>query len=404
VEALSSNAQVDGYIVGDLMRKKNAVMALSGGMDSSSLLLHLLHQGYNVTCLSFDYGQKHHVELERAKSLVEYLSQHGYEVEHKFVDLKSAFSLFESDLLVNGGDVPEGHYEEDSMKATVVPNRNAIFASLLYGTALSLSEKTGSSSVVALGVHSGDHAIYPDCRPEFYNALDHAFAIGNWGSDSISFYLPYLESDKTGILRDAETAIGALELNFEEVFSRTITSYSPDPDGRSSGKTGSDVERILAFHSIGREDPIDYVDRWEVVLQAALATERMHKETEYKERLTAIQFHVTRESGTERAFTGEYYDEKRAGDYFCICCDKLLFTSSMKFDSGCGWPSFHTEHHDAGILRIEDRTHGMLRIEVRCDACDAHLGHVFPDGPKQYGGERYCINSASLKFDEEVDQ
>jgi 7-cyano-7-deazaguanine synthase len=363
-----------------------------------------LHQGYNVTCLSFDYGQKHHVELERAKSLVEYLSQHGYEVEHKFVDLKSAFSLFESDLLVNGGDVPEGHYEEDSMKATVVPNRNAIFASLLYGTALSLSEKTGSSSVVALGVHSGDHAIYPDCRPEFYNALDHAFAIGNWGSDSISFYLPYLESDKTGILRDAETAIGALELNFEEVFSRTITSYSPDPDGRSSGKTGSDVERILAFHSIGREDPIDYVDRWEVVLQAALATERMHKETEYKERLTAIQFHVTRESGTERAFTGEYYDEKRAGDYFCICCDKLLFTSSMKFDSGCGWPSFHTEHHDAGILRIEDRTHGMLRIEVRCDACDAHLGHVFPDGPKQYGGERYCINSASLRFDEEVDQ
>ncbi|MBT5454186.1 MAG: peptide-methionine (R)-S-oxide reductase MsrB, partial [Euryarchaeota archaeon] len=85
-------------------------------------------------------------------------------------------------------------------------------------------------------------------------------------------------------------------------------------------------------------------------------------------------------------------------------CDKLLFTSSMKFDSGCGWPSFHTEHHDAGILRIEDRTHGMLRIEVRCDACDAHLGHVFPDGPKQYGGERYCINSASLKFDEEEDQ
>ena len=80
MEALSSNAQVDGYIVGDLMRKKNAVMALSGGMDSSSLLLHLLHQGYNVTCLSFDYGQKHHVELERAKSLVEYLSQHGYEV------------------------------------------------------------------------------------------------------------------------------------------------------------------------------------------------------------------------------------------------------------------------------------------------------------------------------------
>ena len=201
------------------MSKQNAVMALSGGMDSSSLLFHLLHRDYNVTCLSFDYGQKHHVELDRAASLVEYLSTHGHEVNHKLVDLKSAFSLFESDLLVNGGDVPEGHYEEESMKATVVPNRNAIFASLLYGTALSLSEKTGKSSVVALGVHSGDHAIYPDCRPEFYNALDHAFTIGNWGSDAIDFYLPYLELDKSGILSDAETAIGALKLDFEQVFS-----------------------------------------------------------------------------------------------------------------------------------------------------------------------------------------
>ena len=383
------------------MTHQNAVMALSGGMDSSSLLLHLVQQGFEVTCLSFDYGQKHRIELDRATSLVEYLDGQGHKVHHRIVDLKSAFGLFQSDLLVSGGSVPEGHYEEESMKATVVPNRNAIFSSLLYGTALSLSEATGNKSVVALGVHSGDHAIYPDCRPEFYNALGHAFEIGNWGSEAVRFYLPYVDSDKAGILMDAEVAIETLSLDFDEVFSRTITSYSPDADGRSSGRTGSDVERILAFHSLGRKDPIEYVDRWDVVLEHALETEKIHKEAEYKERLTAIQFHVTRESGTERAFTGQFYDEKRAGDYFCICCDKLLFTSSMKFDSGCGWPSFHTEHHDAGIVRIEDRTHGMLRIEVRCEQCDAHLGHVFPDGPRQHGGERYCINSASLKFDEE---
>ncbi len=401
METLTSNSQVDGNLVGDGMTHQNAVMALSGGMDSSSLLLHLVQQGFEVTCLSFDYGQKHRIELDRATSLVEYLDGQGHKVNHRIVDLKSAFGLFQSDLLVSGGSVPEGHYEEESMKATVVPNRNAIFSSLLYGTALSLSEATGNKSVVALGVHSGDHAIYPDCRPEFYNALGHAFEIGNWGSEAVRFYLPYVDSDKAGILMDAEVAIETLSLDFDEVFSRTITSYSPDADGRSSGRTGSDVERILAFHSLGRKDPIEYVDLGDVVLEHALETEKIHKEAEYKERLTAIQFHVTRESGTERAFTGQFYDEKRAGDYFCICCDKLLFTSSMKFDSGCGWPSFHTEHHDAGIVRIEDRTHGMLRIEVRCEQCDAHLGHVFPDGPRQHGGERYCINSASLKFAEE---
>ena len=138
------------------MVTKHAVMALSGGMDSTSLLLHLIKEGYDVTCLSFDYGQKHSIELERASSFIEYLSQSGYVIKHNLVDLKSALGLFHSDLLDSGGVVPEGHYEQESMKATVVPNRNAIFSSLLYGTALSLSEQTGGKSIVALGVHSGD--------------------------------------------------------------------------------------------------------------------------------------------------------------------------------------------------------------------------------------------------------
>ena len=229
------------------MVTKHAVMALSGGMDSTSLLLHLIKEGYDVTCLSFDYGQKHSIELERASSFIEYLSQSGYVIKHNLVDF--ALGLFHSDLLDSGGVVPEGHYEQESMKATVVPNRNAIFSSLLYGTALSLSEQTGGKSLVALGVHSGDHAIYPDCRPEFYSALEHAFAIGNWGSEKVEFYLPYIKSDKLGILRDAESTIEKLNLDFNEVFSRTITSYSPDSEGRRNGKTGSDVERILEVDS-----------------------------------------------------------------------------------------------------------------------------------------------------------
>ena len=377
-----------------------AVMALSGGMDSTSLLLHLLSKGYEVTAISFDYGQKHVLEIDRASALIAYLGEHNIEVRHHIADLTSATALFNSDLLQTGDDVPRGHYEEDTMKATVVPNRNALFSSLLYGTALSIANAKESAVDVVLGVHSGDHAIYPDCRPEFYRALEHAFTIGNWDSERVSFTLPYLKMDKTGILRDAEHAIESLGLDFAEVFRRTLTSYQPDGAGRSDGTTGSDVERILAFNEIGRKDPVEYTKPWDEVLKDALEIERIHKDEEYKERLTDLQYYVTRQAGTERAFTGEYWDEKRSGEYRCICCSTLLFTSTMKFDSGCGWPSFHTEHAEANILRVEDHSHGMHRVEVRCSSCDAHLGHVFDDGPAAYGGERYCINSASMVFEE----
>ena len=130
------------------------------------------------------------------------------------------------------------------MKATVVPNRNALFASLLYGTALSIANAQQADVEVVLGVHSGDHAIYPDCRPEFYVALEHAFAIGNWDSERIAFTLPYLELDKTTILQDAEKSIDHLGLDFDEVFRRTLTSYQPDEEGRSDGTTGSDLSLI----------------------------------------------------------------------------------------------------------------------------------------------------------------
>lgn len=121
-------------------------------------------------------------------------------------------------------------------------------------------------------------------------------------------------------------------------------------------------------------------------------------DAQYKERLSPLEYAVTRECGTERAFSGAYWDEKRPGSYRCICCDAPLFESTEKFDSGTGWPSFFRAAAGANIKELEDVSYGMRRIEVRCGACDAHLGHLFPDGPAPTG-MRYCINSASLAFD-----
>ena len=239
---------------------KNVVVSLSGGMDSSTLLLRCLSEYDQVTAISFDYGQKHRVELQRAQSLVDYLNDNGQKVNYQVIKLDGLVNLLNSNLVEGGEDVPEGHYEEDNMKATVVPNRNKIFASLVQAVALSAANANGNDTDIALGIHAGDHAIYPDCRQEFRDADDAAFRIGNWEAEKVGYFTPYLETDKLGILKDGQILIKGMELDFNEVYKRTNTSYKPYPSGNSDYKSASSVERIEAFIDLGVNDPVQYED------------------------------------------------------------------------------------------------------------------------------------------------
>ena len=272
---------------------KNVVISLSGGMDSSTLLLRCLSEYDNVTAISFDYGQKHKVELERAQSLVNYLNDnplrvyphdHGKngfserysKIKYQVIKLDGLVNLLNSALTEGGADVPEGHYEEDNMKATVVPNRNKIFASLVQAVALSEAMANGNNTDIALGIHAGDHAIYPDCRQEFRDADDNAFRLGNWEADKVGYFTPYLETDKLGILKDGQVLIKELGIEFKEVYRRTNTSYKPFPSGNSDYKSASSVERIEAFIELGVDDPVQYEDETGPV-DYAIAKEHVKK-------------------------------------------------------------------------------------------------------------------------------
>ena len=278
---------------------KNVVLSLSGGLDSSTLLLRCLDEYDNIIALSFDYGQKHKIELEKAQELVEYLNSNcektegGYPlplnifenhpfINHKIIKLEGLSELLNSTLVEGGDEVPEGHYEQDNMKESVVENRNKIFSSIIQAAALSVANKTENNCDIALGIHSGDHTIYPDTTEDFIKADEKAFKIGNWNSNRVNYYTPYIKGNKFTILKNGEELCEKLGLDFNEVYKKTNTSYKPYPSGNSDYKSASSVERILAFIEIGKKDPITYEDEngiasWEKVKNHALEIEKNFK-------------------------------------------------------------------------------------------------------------------------------
>lgn len=214
------------------------VMALSGGMDSTTMLGLLLSQGHEVECLFFTYGSKHNkYEALAAQKVAAY-----YRVPcHGAIDLAPITKTFKSDLLLSGGNIPEGHYSDASMAATVVPARNLIFLSILAGHAWSVGAEH-----IAIGIHQGDHAIYADCRKEFYKAMDSAIYLGT--DRRVDIIAPLIDLDKTGILE--------IGLPISVPYHLTRTCYKDQEN--SCGKCGSCVERLEAFVNVRSIDPIKY--------------------------------------------------------------------------------------------------------------------------------------------------
>jgi 7-cyano-7-deazaguanine synthase len=221
---------------------KKIVIGLSGGMDSVTLLGLLLQQGYEVHCCLFQYGSKHNKwERMAAEEVIQYYQNLKQPVFSYEMDLAGAMWAFKSNLLKTGGEIPEGHYEAESMRQTVVPGRNMIMAAVMAG----LAESIGASAV-ALGVHQGDHHIYPDCRKEFIKAIDTAVYLSS--NRQVEVWAPLLNDTKTSILKRGMPIGVPYEL--------TRTCYKDQP--RSCKKCGSCRERLEAFDNIGYPDPILY--------------------------------------------------------------------------------------------------------------------------------------------------
>lgn len=216
--------------------KEKAVVIYSGGMDSFTILNAALHEGLDLYALTFDYGQKHKKEIQYATQVCQELG-----INHRIIDITAINQLLQSSSLTSDKEIPEGHYEAANMKSTVVPNRNMILLSLAIGYAVDIG-----ANKVYYGAHSGDHAIYPDCRPDFVHAMNRVAKLANY--EPVDIVTPFLNSSKGEILA------AGLKMGLD--YSKTWTCYN----GRDQacGKCGSCIERLEAFELNQATDPLPY--------------------------------------------------------------------------------------------------------------------------------------------------
>jgi len=239
-----------------------AVISLSGGLDSTCLLLHLLAKGCEIRAYSFQYGQRHQIELTKVQNNIAFLQSKGYNITHEIIDVTSIFAGNTSSLISSTGtEIPEGNYDEDNMRSTVVPLRNVIFSSIIYSKAINWAVQSQDNVVITLGIHAGDHIVYPDCRPESHDACKRAFEISDWNSNHVDYIAPFEMIDKAEVLESGLNAMrrmGLTDAEQTQILTNTHTCYNPNEAGESCGKCGSCHERLEAFAKNGITDPITY--------------------------------------------------------------------------------------------------------------------------------------------------
>lgn len=240
---------------------KKAVISLSGGLDSTCLALYLLNEGYEVKAYAFDYGQKHLIELDNVRKNIEFLKSYKLPISLQVINLRDVFSDSNSSLK-GVGDIPKEGYNNENIKSTVVENRNIIFSSIIYGKALSWANKDKENVKISLGIHAGDHSVYPDTTEESFQAAAHTFKISNIGSERVEYIAPFVNCDKAEVLNLGISSMKELGFNNENILTilkNTHSCYDPNEEGKSCGKCATCIERIEAFKSNGYTDPIDYL-------------------------------------------------------------------------------------------------------------------------------------------------